>query len=599
MAIRKTTIFVSETPLNKYWSLRNFVSASMVASTSNKKYLWICSECSNEFERSVASIARTNSFLCKECAYKLRTLKTQELRLTQRGNVLDVERLALTWDYEHNDVEPQNVLPNSCKSYLWVCPDCGVSYQRSAAEQNRIKDCVCYKCSVKRRKKKEIQEPEIRPTAIVRHPKIYGQWSTNNVLSPDKITIYSRLRCLFVCLDCGNEFSRTPKMVTAGQVLCKDCGRKKAIQQSAKTKLNSDFNSIAENSILAEMWDYEKNSESPSSVPQYAKRKFYWKCTKCGNSWRALPTQKKYPLCANCTKEIRITVHQQNAIKKKGAFGTLYPQWASEWNVEKNNGVTPYDVLANSNKKYFFTCKCGHEYKTSPYERIRRHAGCPKCNKMAHTSFSEQAVSFYLEKCVRTIANYQTEVGLELDAFLPDISKAVEYDGSHWHAQKKSKDRDERTTKYCQDKGIMLVRIKEIAKGENEIKDGAIFFNFRKNDYQWLMDALCGLLEIEQIKTDIENDSPKILARCSLQPVETSFEYKRPELLDYWDYEKNLPIKPDMIGYTSEHILSWHCPVCGLQYKATPKTVSMSRYHCPNCSEVNRRINLSKAKRRK
>lgn len=599
MAIRSTTIFVNETPLYKYWSIRNVVSASSVASTSNKKYLWVCSECKNDFERSVASIARSENFLCKECTYKRRAQKTQELRLSQRGNILNFERLALSWDYEHNDVEPHKVLPNSCKLYWWVCPDCGISYQRSAAEQNRIKDCVCYECSVKRRKKNEIKELEIKPTAIIKHPTIYKQWSENNSLSPERITIYSTLKCLFVCQECGEEFSRTPKMVTAGQVLCKNCGRKQALRQSQNTKLKSDFNSIEENPILAKLWDFEKNIESPSSIPQYSKREFYWKCTKCGKSWKSLPTQKKYPLCVKCTKEISVKVKQQNAIKKKGSFGELYPQWASEWNVEKNNGVAPYDVLSSTNRKFYFTCKCGHEYKTSPYERIRRHSGCPKCHKMAHTSFSEQAVSFYLEKIVSTIANYQTEVGLELDAFLPDLLKAVEYDGSHWHEKKESKDRDERTNIYCKERGVKLVRIKEIAKGENEIIDGSIYFNFRSNDYQWLMDALCNLLEIEHINTDIENDSPKILARCSLQPVETSFEAKRPNLIEYWDYENNLPILPNMIGYSSEHILSWHCPVCGLYYKATPKTVSLSRYHCPQCSEKNRRINLSKAKQKK
>ena len=599
MAIRATTIFVSDTPLSKYWSRKNVVSANTVASTSNKKYLWTCSNCNNEFERSVASIARTENFLCKECAYKQRVLKTQELRLSQRGNVLDFERLASTWDYAHNDIDPEKVLPNSCKLYWWVCLDCGSSYQRSAAEQNRAKDCVCYECSVKRRKKVKNKEPKIKSTAIIKNAGIYRLWSANNHLSPNKITIYSRIKCLFVCSKCGEEFERTPKMVTAGQVLCKDCGRKKATLQMSKTKQESDFNSIEDNPIMAEMWDYEKNIESPSLVPQYTKRRFFWKCSKCGKRWQAKPSQKKYPLCSNCIREIRIKVHQQNAIKKKGSFGELYPQWASEWNVERNDGLTAYDVLPSSGKMYYFTCKCGHEYKTSPYERIRRHAGCPECHKMAHTSFTEQAISFYLEKCVRTIANFRTEVGLELDAFLPDVLKAVEYDGSHWHSQAKSKNRDERTTKFCQENGIMLVRVKEISKGENEVKDGEIYFNFRKNDFQWLMDSLCTLLELEHINTDIENDSPKILARCSVQSVKTSFEAKRPELIDYWDYKKNLPIKPNMIGYTSEHILSWHCPICGLRYKATPKTVSMSRYHCPNCSEINRKINLSKARRKR
>ena len=59
---------------------------------------------------------------------------------------------------------------------------------------------------------------------------------------------------------------------------------------------------------------------------------------------------------------------------------TLNPVLASEWNYEKNNDLTPADVMLNSGKKVWWKCSKGHEWQATIDSRNRGN-GCPKCYK--------------------------------------------------------------------------------------------------------------------------------------------------------------------------------------------------------------------------
>ena len=62
---------------------------------------------------------------------------------------------------------------------------------------------------------------------------------------------------------------------------------------------------------------------------------------------------------------------------------------------------------------------------------------------------------------IRVLANSRNQIfspetghGLELDIFLPDLNKAIEYNGEYWH---KDSDRDLVKQKLCRSKGIDLL----------------------------------------------------------------------------------------------------------------------------------------------
>ena len=59
---------------------------------------------------------------------------------------------------------------------------------------------------------------------------------------------------------------------------------------------------------------------------------------------------------------------------------TVNPALAKEWNYEKNNGLTPADVMPNSDKKVWWICSKGHEWQVRIQSR-NRGCGCPECAK--------------------------------------------------------------------------------------------------------------------------------------------------------------------------------------------------------------------------
>ena len=59
----------------------------------------------------------------------------------------------------------------------------------------------------------------------------------------------------------------------------------------------------------------------------------------------------------------------------------------------------------------------------------------------------------------------------------------------------------------------------------------------------------------------------------------------RPDLLPYWDNERNAPITPDMVSPTSNNEYYWHCPDCGAKYKRRPILMGKGRKPCLECNK--------------
>lgn len=87
--------------------------------------------------------------------------------------------------------------------------------------------------------------------------------------------------------------------------------------------------------------------------------------------------------CKKCSNEWQATVHERNrgwrnCIKCK-SLGFNNPALAKEWHHSKNKSITPFDVTYASNKEYWWICNKGHEYLTSIHSR-NKGSGCPYCS---------------------------------------------------------------------------------------------------------------------------------------------------------------------------------------------------------------------------
>jgi DNA-directed RNA polymerase subunit RPC12/RpoP len=289
-------------------------------------------------------------------------------------------------------------------------------------------------------------------------------------------------------------------------------------------------------------------------------------------------------LCKKCASIEGGKKHRESEVKRKGSFGDQHPLLAKEWHPTLNGDVTPYDITSGCGDYFYWQCKYGHVFQTSPSERVKRHAGCPTCRTSLRTSFTEQAIAFYLSKVVEVNQHFK-QGGFNFDIFIDPFKTVVEYDGMFWHAKADTANRDARKDKYCKKRGWRIIRVKESEK-INRVDGNRIYAQRRNTDYVWLINQVCNLLGVlPPTDINIERDTPEIYARVNPVAKEGSLADKKPELLKYWDKEANLPVTPDMVTPFSHLAFSWHCPDCGHEWTQRLIEISNRKIKCPQCRE--------------
>ncbi len=187
-------------------------------------------------------------------------------------------------------------------------------------------------------------------------------WEKNAEFNPNQLTHGSHKKVWWKCIK-GHEWQATI-VDRNNRHGCPYCSNKRVL------KGYNDLLTI--NPTLANEWNYEKNNElTPSDVMPNSGKKVWWKC-KNGHEWQAtIGSRNGGRGCPYCSGYY--------VIKGQNDLQTVNPSLAKEWNYEKNNGLTPTDVMPNSGKKVWWKCKNGHEWQASINSR-NNGIGCPYCS---------------------------------------------------------------------------------------------------------------------------------------------------------------------------------------------------------------------------
>ena len=195
------------------------------------------------------------------------------------------------------------------------------------------------------------------------NPEIAKEWNyeKNGNLRPEHFESNSHKKVWWKCRQ-GHEWQTAIANRTKGNG-CPYCSGQKVLMGY------NDLQTI--NLILANEWNYEKNGElMPSDVTPNSSKIVWWKCSK-GHEWQAtIANRNKGNGCPYCSG--RFTIKNRNDLQ------TVNPTLAKEWNYEKNDGLTPIDVMAGSNKKVWWKCSKGHEWQATVVDR-KNGRGCPFC----------------------------------------------------------------------------------------------------------------------------------------------------------------------------------------------------------------------------
>ena len=399
---------------------------------------------------------------------------------------------------------------------------------------------------------------------VTTNPELAKEWNyeKNYPLKPDEVIAGSGKKVWWICSK-GHEWEVSLSHRKNGNG-CPYC---------ANRKLLVGYNDLATtNPELAKEWNYEKNSFGPESVMQFTNKKVWWVCDK-GHEWKQGPNVRTTgcgcPYCAG-----------QKILIGYNDLATKNPRLAKEWNYKKNS-FGPESVMEHSNKKVWWVCDKGHEWKANINSR-GSGSNCPICSKELKTSFPEKTIYLYIKKAYAdAIENYRDVLidNKEIDIYVPSKKIGIEYDGDYWHNDEK---RDIEKDIICKNKGIMIYRIRE-PKCKNLKSSTCIILKNRSIiELEKKIKYLINDLLKKDIDINISRDKNQVYELMNYQERENSLSKKAPNLIEEWDYERNYPLLPSQVSYGSNKKVWWVCANCGYNWE-TKITHRFSGSGCPRC----------------
>ena len=140
---------------------------------------------------------------------------------------------------------------------------------------------------------------------------------------------------------------------------------------SQYTSVNK-HNSFAEHyPDLCALWNYSKNQGmTPEQFAHLSNRRVWWKCPECNGEWQeSIINVAKGNRCPFCSGH--------RVLKGFNDLKTLKPEFALEWDYDKNKGILPDEFTVGSQKYVWWKCKNGHSWKAQISTRSQE---CPYCS---------------------------------------------------------------------------------------------------------------------------------------------------------------------------------------------------------------------------
>ncbi len=128
--------------LMKEWDYeKNSLSPSQIMAHSHKKAWWICSK-GHSFEASIDHRTSNKPENCPYCCNKKILVGYNDLKTLR-------PELIKEWDYNKNELGPENYTCGSSKKVWWICPKCGLSYNTVIRSRANLKT-GCPSCNRKK-----------------------------------------------------------------------------------------------------------------------------------------------------------------------------------------------------------------------------------------------------------------------------------------------------------------------------------------------------------------------------------------------------------------------------------------------------------------
>lgn len=331
---------------NGWWMPEDFTAGS------NFVAWWNC-PLGHNFEQKICHRTGTTclSMGCPECGIlALMAYRREAVPLS-----ITHPQLAEQWDYESNDLTPEDVTRGSSKYVYWICPH-GPDHQFlnkiSRRASSPTTTMACPFCAGKL--------PSVTNSLASLYPKIAKEYSKRNMIRLEDVVAKSNKRAWWLCSKCSHEWQTTP-----GKRICNSSG-------CPRCNLGEPID-LSKFPMLWKLFDHKRN-EGVDPRRLRKQEKCWWRCPKGKEHvFFACATRReiveKCPFCRN------------RKVSDKNNIATLYPKVAKEFHPTKNGKLTAKDVVPGARQKIWWQCRKqkDHVWQAYAYSRTKDGAGCPFC----------------------------------------------------------------------------------------------------------------------------------------------------------------------------------------------------------------------------
>lgn len=266
------------------------------------------------------------------------------------------QRKSKYWS-QKNKSEPRNEFRRSGKKFLFDCK-CGHEFEISLDAISADKWCS-YCCSPPQKLCEDEHCIQCFNNSFASHRKA-KYWSEKNDKNPRQIFKGTQAKYLFNC-KCGHEFESSIASITGLNTWCPYCSNPSKLlckDENCQSCFEKSFASHRK----SKYWS-EKNDKTPRQVFLNTFEQFLFNC-KCGHEFGttlvSIQNMNSWcPYCCDPQNKLCMDENCQHCWDKSFASHRKSKYWS------KRNKSNPREVFLNCNSKFWFTCKCGHEFKST------------------------------------------------------------------------------------------------------------------------------------------------------------------------------------------------------------------------------------------
>ncbi|XWO28391.1 hypothetical protein C5142_08770 [Rhodococcus sp. BGS-1C] len=414
---------------------RNDRVPQQVTPRSNRRVWWLCDECGEEFQSTVANRTSNASQGCRACATQRR--RAQATFAGPGASLLErfPDLAAQLHSTKNGERTAASIRPNMRAKIWWHCSDCGHEWEMPPRTRTASPFSGCPPCSW-RRAGRILRTPSPGKSLADLRPSVSSQWhpTKNGKQQPSDVTLSSGTRAWWLCddPDCGHVWQTSVANRTTGKKTgCPKCSR-------AQSNSPAPGGSLAEHpsGVIAEWHPSKNGSLDPGHIkPGSSAAKVWWVCTHCAHEWEATPASRTSAGtgCSPCSYRTRIALRD---VPKPGqSLAEKFPNLLLEWDKSRNER-RPEDLKTGSDINAWWICSArGHQWQARIYTRTGSdRTGCPECMHLPDPGHSAADTYPHL------VAQFQPDKNPDrtLDEFKPGSAVKVwwtcQAQGHEWQA---------------------------------------------------------------------------------------------------------------------------------------------------------------------